>query len=73
MQSMVGTMVIAQEQRFQLLDRDGVGHLFLLHYGSAVDPDQLPSLLHQPVRVFYRDTANSIIGRTAHRIDLLEG
>jgi hypothetical protein len=73
MQSMVGTVVIAQEQRFQLLDRVGVGHLFLLHYDSAVEPDQLQSLLHRPVRVFYRDTANSIIGRTVHRIDLLEG
>lgn len=73
MQSMVGTVVIAQEQRFQLLDRDGVGHLFLLHYDSAVEPDQLPSLLHRSVRVFYRDTANSIIGRAAHRVDLLGG
>ena len=72
MQSMVGTVVIAQEERFQLLDRDGVGHLFLLCHGSAVEPDQLPALLHRPVRVFYRDGANSIIGRTAIRIDLLD-
>jgi hypothetical protein len=74
MQSMVGTLVIAQEGRFQLLDLDGVGHLFLLHYGSAVEPDQLPSLLHRPIRVFYRQTAaKNIIGRTAVSIDLLEG
>ena len=72
MQSIVGTMVIAQEGRFQLLDRDGVGHQFLLHYSSAVEPDQLTSLLHRRVRVTYRPTeAVHIIGRTAVHIDLL--
>ena len=72
MQSIVGTLVVAQEGRFQLLDREGVGHLFLLHYGSNVEPDQLPSLLQRQVRVTYRQAKN-IIGRTAVSIDLLEG
>jgi hypothetical protein len=73
MQSIVGTMVIAQEGRFQLLDRDGVGHLFLLHYGSAVEPDQLPPLLHRRVRVSYRPAVTAhIIGHAAVHIDLLE-
>jgi len=73
MRSMLGTLVIAQEERFQLLDYDGVGHLFLLHYSSAVEPDQLPTLLHRPVRVFYRPaTAKSIIGHAAVSIDLLD-
>ena len=72
MQSIVGTMVIAQEGRFQLLDRDGVGHQFLLHYGSAVEADQLPPLLHRQVRVCYRpaEMAHSI-GHAAMQIDLL--
>jgi hypothetical protein len=69
---MVGTLLIAQEGRFQLLDRDGVGHLFLLGYGSAVEADQLPLLLHRPVRVFYRQAARNIVGRTAVSIELLE-
>ena len=45
MQSIAGTLLIVQEERFQLLDRDGVGHFFLLGHGSAVEPDQLPALL----------------------------
>jgi|tagenome__1003787_1003787.scaffolds.fasta_scaffold20804071_1 hypothetical protein len=73
MQSIVGTMVIAQEGRFQLLDRDGVGHQFLLHYGSAVEADQLPPLLHRQVRVCYRPAKGAdIIGHIAVQIDLLE-
>jgi hypothetical protein len=73
MQSIVGTLVIAQEERFQLLDRDGVGHQFLLHYSSAVEPDQLPPLLHRRVRVSYRPAeAAHIIGHAAVHIDLLD-
>ncbi len=73
MQSIVGTMVIAQEERFQLLDRDGRGHQFLLHYRSAAEPDQLPPLLHRRVRVCYRPAAEAdIISHIAMQIDLLE-
>jgi hypothetical protein len=73
MQSIVGTMVIVQEERFQLLDREGVGHQFLLHYGSAMEPDQLPPLLHRRVRVSYRPAeAADLLGHTAVHIDLLE-
>jgi hypothetical protein len=72
MQSIAGTLLIAQEERFQLLDRDGVGHFFLLGHGSAIEPDQLSALLHRPVRVSYRQAPKNIIGRTAVSIDLLE-
>lgn len=73
MQSIVGTLVIAQEERFQLLDRDGVGHQFLLHYSSAVEPDQLPPLLHRRVQVSYRPAeAAHVIGHAAAHIDLLD-
>ena len=73
MQSMVGTMVIAQEDRFQLLDRNGVGHLFQLHHRSSIEADQLPPLLHRQVRVSYRpgDPAQ-IIAHAAVGVDLLE-
>jgi hypothetical protein len=74
MRSIVGTMVIAQEGRFQLLDRDGVGHQFLLHSGAAVEAEQLPPLLHRQVRVCYRPAKGAdIIGHLAVHIDLLEG
>ena len=72
MQSIVGRLIIAQEGRFQLLDRDGVGHQFLLHHRSAAEPDQLPPLLHRRVRVTCRSEATSIIGHAGMRIDLLE-
>jgi hypothetical protein len=73
MQSIVGTMIIAQEERFQLLDRDGVGHQFLLHYRSPVEADELSPLLHRRVRVSYRPAEEAdIIGHIAVHIDLLE-
>lgn len=73
MQFMVGTLVIVQENRFQLLDNNGVGHLFLLHHRSSVDYDQLLPLLHRQVRVSYRPAAPAqIIANAALRIDLLE-
>jgi hypothetical protein len=74
MRSIVGTVIIVQEERFQLLDRHGIGHQFLLRYDSSVEPDQLPSLLHRQVRVSYRPTeAAHIIGHTAMHIYLQEG
>jgi hypothetical protein len=73
MRSIVGTVIIAQEERFQLLDRQGVGHQFALRYDSSVEPDELLPLLHRQVRVFYRPaTAAPIIGHAAVHIDLLE-
>jgi hypothetical protein len=73
MQSIVGTILIAQEGRFQLLDRDGVGHQFLLHHRSGVEPDQLPPLLHRRVRVAYRAAEmEHIIGHAVVHIELLE-
>jgi hypothetical protein len=73
MQSIVGTILIAQEGRFQLLDREGVGHQFLLHHRSGVEPDQLPQLLHRRVRVAYRPAEEEhIIGHAVVHIELLE-
>ncbi len=71
MQSIVGVVTIVQEGRFQLMDDSGVGHLFLLGYGAAVEPEQLPPLQRTQarVRVFYR-RAPGLIGHRAVRIML---
>jgi hypothetical protein len=72
MQQLDGVVTIVQESRFQLLDDDGVSHQFLLGYGAAVEPEQLPSLLERRVRVGYTD-AKELIGHRAARIVLLDG
>ncbi|HET7883093.1 MAG TPA: hypothetical protein VFL55_19570 [Acetobacteraceae bacterium] len=73
MRSITGTLLIAQEERFQLLDRNGVAHQFMLHHRSAVEPDQLPPLLHRQVRVSYRPAdPPHVIGHAAVSVDLLE-
>ena len=51
MQSIEGTVIFAQESRFQLLDRSGVGHHFVLSHAAAVDPEQLPALQRDQARV----------------------
>jgi len=71
MLSMTGVVTIVQEGRFQLLDDDGVSHQFLLKYSAAPDPEQLPALLQQRIRVSYSNPTN-LIGHAAHKIVLLE-
>jgi hypothetical protein len=48
---MEGVVTIVQEGRFQLLDDQGVSHLFLLDSKAAAEPDQLPPLQHRQTRV----------------------
>jgi hypothetical protein len=71
MRSVEGIVTIVQEGRFQLIDDNGVAHLFLLGYGAAVEPEQLPPLQHAQtrVRVSYRP-APDLIGHRAVRIML---
>jgi hypothetical protein len=71
MLSMTGVVTIVQEGRFQLLDDDGVSHQFLLAYSAAPDPEQLPDLLQQRIRVSYSNPAD-LIGHAAHQIVLPE-
>ena len=70
MHSMDGVVTIVQEGRFQLLDDQGVSHHFLLHYGAAIEPEQLPPLLSRRVRISFV-SAPDIIGHAAKRIVLL--
>ncbi len=74
MMSMEGTVIIVQESRFQLLDRNGVGHHFLLGHAAAPEPQQLWSLQRDQsrVRVDY-DPAPDVLAHLARRITLLDG
>jgi hypothetical protein len=67
---MLGVVTIVQEGRFQLLDRDGVSHHFVLRHNAEADPEQLPSLLNRRVQVCYAD-CGEVIGHAALRL-LLE-
>ncbi len=72
MQSIDGVVTIVQEGRFQLLDDDGVGHLFLLGHGAAPEPEQLAPLQHNQSRVRVRYTdAEGLIGHQAKAISIL--
>lgn len=73
MQAMDGIVTIVQEGRFQLLDDDGVAHLFLLGHGAAVEPQQLAPLQKRQarVRVRYRP-APDLIGHQAQRITVID-
>ncbi len=73
MDSIEGTVILAQESRFQILDRGGVGHHFILGHSCAADPEQLPALQRDQsrVRVHYRQ-AEDLLAHLALRIDLLE-
>ena len=74
MDSIEGTVIIVQESRFQLIDRDGVGHQFVLSSGSSADAEQLTGLQGDKalVRVFYR-AAPDLLANAAVRIALPRG
>lgn len=73
MDSIDGTVILAQESRFQLLDRRGVGHHFVLSHSAAADPEQLSALQREQatVRVHYR-SAPDVLAHAAMRIDRLD-
>lgn len=70
---MVGTVLLAQEGRFQLRDEAGASHLFLLGHAAFAEPDQLPALARSQskVRVSYKEPAD-IVALVAKRIDILD-
>ncbi len=68
-----GTVTIVQEGRFQLIDRNGVAHLFLLAYGASPEPSQLAALQRNQARVRVRyGPADDLIARCATRITVLD-
>ncbi|HEX2939496.1 MAG TPA: hypothetical protein VHO91_00515 [Rhodopila sp.] len=73
MDQIEGILIFAQESRFQVLDRNGVAHHFILHHSAAAEPEQLPGLQRQQarVRVGYRK-APDLIAHAATSIRVLE-
>jgi hypothetical protein len=73
MDQIEGRVIFAQESRFQLVDRNGVAHHFVLSHAAAADPEQLPALQRARalVRVGY-ESAPGLIGHAAMRIDVLD-
>jgi hypothetical protein len=73
MESIEGIVTIVQEGRFQLMDREGVSHMFVLYHRAPTEPEQLPRLQHHQahVRVHYTQ-ADDIIGLLAHSITRLD-
>ena len=73
MDAIEGRVIFAQEGRFQLLDRDGVGHHFVLSHSAAAEPEQLPVLQRRQamVRVRYRPAPDQI-AHAAMAVQMLE-
>ena len=74
MDSMEGTVIFTQESRFQLVDRTGVAHHFIVSHSCSAEPEQLAALQRDQarVRVGYR-TGKDVLAHTALRVDLLDG
>ena len=68
-----GIVTIVQEGRFQMVDDDGVAHLFVLAHSAAAETGQLAELQHRQarIRVRYRPAA-ALIGHVATAITLLD-
>jgi hypothetical protein len=73
MPALEGVVTIVQEGRFQLVDQNGVAHLFLLAHNAPPEPAQLTALQRNQsrVRVQY-GTADGLIARRATRITVLD-
>ncbi len=67
-----GTVVLAQEGRLQLLDDQGVGHLFILSHSASAEPQQLYALQNDQsrVRITFAE-ARHVIGLVAEKIEVL--
>lgn len=71
MKTMIGTVLLVQEGRFQLRDEQGAAHLFILGHASFAETDQLPALARSQcrVRVSYKH-APDVVALIAKRIDV---
>ena len=73
MPKMTGTVIVAQEGRLQLIDDQGVGHLFILSPAAAAEPQQLYALQERQARVLITySNPQRVIGLLASKIELLD-
>jgi hypothetical protein len=72
MESLRGTIALVQENRFQLVDRDGVAHLLTLDHRVPLQPKDLRALWRsgRTVLVCVRD-APRLIGSIATAVEPL--
>ena len=72
MPTLTGAITIVQEARFQVVDDQGAGHLFVLGTRAACEPAQLKPLARRQarVRVTYED-APRVIALQARKVELL--
>ena len=65
-----GTITVVQEERFQLVDDDGVAHLFILDHHSELEPDDLRAFWREGRRVSVRfEDAPDLIARIARKVN----
>ena len=71
MPKLTGRVAIVQEGRFQVIDDEGAGHLFILSPHAAMETSQLRPLARAQSRVTvtYRDVA-LVVGMMAERVEL---
>ena len=71
MPKLTGRMTIVQEGRFQVIDDEGAGHLFILSPHAAAETSQLKPVARRQARVTvtYKDAA-LVVGLLAERIEL---
>ena len=71
MPKLTGWVALVQEGRFQVVDDQGAGHLFILSPHAAAETAQLRPLAKRQARVTvtYRDAA-LVIGMLAQKIEL---
>lgn len=72
MDVITGTVVVAQESRFRLVDESGRAHLFLLAHNAPLEPEDLIDLQssHARVRVRYSE-AQDLVARIAHDLTVI--
>ena len=73
MPQLTGRVLIVQEGRFQVIDDEGAGHLFILSPHAALETTQLRPLAKAQARVTvtYRDAA-LVVGLMAERVELAQ-
>ncbi|MBV9825489.1 MAG: hypothetical protein JO001_07435 [Alphaproteobacteria bacterium] len=71
MPTMRGTITIAQESRFQMVEHHGATHLFTLAPNASSEPAQIAALAARQarVRVKYR-RGDNVLANVAERIDI---
>jgi translation initiation factor IF-1 len=67
MNRVTGTIVLVQEERFQLDCDDGRKRLFVLSHDAPLESDELVALKGSRVEVEY-DEQPDILAHTAHRL-----